>query len=416
MALEMANFAKRKYDPENEEDMNRILEMLYNSEMSCDSSDGDDPSRHPRPVAERRAESDSPDEESESGAEAAKDASMVSDAASDKSARRQIWKRQPFQSKQLPRAPDDLHAPEVRTPLQYFREYFSDEFFENAAKKTNMYSTANTGLPSYLELTKDMTVLTTGLLWTAYPQPAFAGWKAAGHAQEQNVAQLSASAAEDELSITEHEQWRLKEAKRPEPDEVQVMSRMDASFSRRATALAELPSIATVKERFPYLMDSARFCREYQRLQGEDPLCGTSSVLKKTRELAVSRRIKCKEDLLQKIEEAPPLSCGETRRNRGPRKQRDVLFTDEEIEHRSLSRRRANSHKDRQAKPALDSRRVNAEFVVSSHYPQQCSDAYAVTTVRFWRYQGAPAAPPSVVPDTMPNPSDIRENPSMGAA
>ncbi|XP_064468839.1 uncharacterized protein LOC135383196 [Ornithodoros turicata] len=126
---------------------------------------------------------------------------------------------------------------------------------------------------------------------------------------------VSASGAEDEVSITEHEQWLLKEAKRPEPDEVQVMSRMDATFSRRAAALAELPSISTVKERFPYLMDSARFCREYQRLQGEDPLCGTSSGLKKIRELAVSRRIKCKEDLLQKIEEAPSLSCGETRRN-----------------------------------------------------------------------------------------------------
>lgn len=58
--------------------------------------------------------------------------------------RRRIWRQVPFQQKEhnyLPR----VHLGTIRSPLEYFNDYFNDEFFEEAAICTNNYYMRRTG-------------------------------------------------------------------------------------------------------------------------------------------------------------------------------------------------------------------------------------------------------------------------------
>lgn len=59
-------------------------------------------------------------------------------------ARRRIWRQVPFNQKDhnyLPRAPPNA----IRTPMEYFKDYFNYEFFEQAAMCTNNYYMRRTG-------------------------------------------------------------------------------------------------------------------------------------------------------------------------------------------------------------------------------------------------------------------------------
>ncbi|XP_064482439.1 uncharacterized protein LOC135395129 [Ornithodoros turicata] len=121
-----------------------------------------------------------------------------------------------------------------------------------------------------------------------------------------------APSGEDEASITAHEQWLIREAKNPDPDETQIKERMDATYSLRAATLA-VCSIATVKEKYPYLLDCARFCQEYKRMCGKNPLQETTCGIQKVIDLAKARTVKCSSGVLQRIQEVPYLVAGDTR-------------------------------------------------------------------------------------------------------
>ncbi|KAH8037839.1 hypothetical protein HPB51_018327 [Rhipicephalus microplus] len=134
------------FNPENDDDMEEIMKMLESSDIEC-SSDDDDPDRE---LPERDvAAADDKEEQSQEDLDDAANTIAQTSACATQSAPsgKYIWKEEPFEEKSLPSFEYDLSEPpgNVRTPLEYFSEYFDDSFFQNAPEKTNMYCMSTTG-------------------------------------------------------------------------------------------------------------------------------------------------------------------------------------------------------------------------------------------------------------------------------
>lgn len=126
--------------------MEEIMKMLESSDIEC-SSDDDDPDWE----LPKRQVAAAADEEEQSQAEFdhAADTNMLTSGCATQTAppRKYIWKEESYEEKSHPPYNDEhTELPnDVRTPLEYFSEYFDDSFFENAAEKTNMYCMSTTG-------------------------------------------------------------------------------------------------------------------------------------------------------------------------------------------------------------------------------------------------------------------------------
>ncbi|KAH6943701.1 hypothetical protein HPB50_025626 [Hyalomma asiaticum] len=126
--------------------MEEIMKMLESSDIEC-SSDDDDPDWE---LPERHVEAaDDEEEQSQEDLDDTADTIAQTSACATQSepSGKYIWKEEPFEEKSLPSFEYDLSEPpsNVRTPLEYFSEYFDDSFFQNAAEKTNMYCMSTTG-------------------------------------------------------------------------------------------------------------------------------------------------------------------------------------------------------------------------------------------------------------------------------
>ncbi|KAL3234081.1 hypothetical protein MRX96_022829 [Rhipicephalus microplus] len=137
---------RRIFNPENDDDMEEIMKMLESSDIEC-SSDDDDPDWE---LPERHvAAADDEEEQSQEDLDDAANTIAQTSACATQSAPsgKYILKEEPFEEKSLPSVEYDLSEPpgNVRTPLEYFSEYFDDSFFQNAAEKTNMYCMSTTG-------------------------------------------------------------------------------------------------------------------------------------------------------------------------------------------------------------------------------------------------------------------------------
>ncbi|KAH7945339.1 hypothetical protein HPB49_009797 [Dermacentor silvarum] len=137
------------FNPEDENYMEEILKLLGSSDIEFSSDDADE-------LAEiQTRESNQPGGESNSDNDEDIDHSVPAPSASgDQSTNpasngrgRTFWMKKPF-----PKKPDPPGAVEgadvlvdVKSPLTYFSEYFNEQFFENAAEKTNMYHMSKHG-------------------------------------------------------------------------------------------------------------------------------------------------------------------------------------------------------------------------------------------------------------------------------
>lgn len=129
--------------------MEEILKLLDSSDIEFSSDDDDE-------LAEiQNRESNQPGGKSNSDNDEDIDHSVPAPSASgDLSTNpasngrgRTFWMKKPF-----PKKPDPPGAVEgadvlvdVKSPLTYFSEYFNEQFFENAAEKTNMYHMSKHG-------------------------------------------------------------------------------------------------------------------------------------------------------------------------------------------------------------------------------------------------------------------------------
>lgn len=129
--------------------MEEILKLLDSSDIEFSSDDDDE-------LAEiQNRESNQPGGESNSDNDEDIDLSVPAPSASgdqsttlaSNSRDRTFWMKKSF-----PKKPDPRGAVEradilvdVRSPLTYFSEYFSEQFFENASEKTNMYHMSKHG-------------------------------------------------------------------------------------------------------------------------------------------------------------------------------------------------------------------------------------------------------------------------------
>lgn len=114
------------------------MKMLESSDIECSSDDDPDWELPKRQVAAAADE----EEQSEADFDHA-DTNMPTSSCATQTAPpgKYIWKEESFEEKSRPPYNDEHTQPpsNVRTPLEYFYEYFDDSFFENAAEKTNMY-------------------------------------------------------------------------------------------------------------------------------------------------------------------------------------------------------------------------------------------------------------------------------------
>ncbi|KAL3176780.1 hypothetical protein MRX96_039622 [Rhipicephalus microplus] len=125
---------RRIFNTENDDDMEEIMKMLESSDIEC-SSDDDDPDWE---LPERHvAAADDEEEQSQEDLDDAANTIAQTSACATQSAPsgKYIWMEEPFEEKSLPSSEYDLSEPpgNVRTPLEYFSEYFDDSFFQNAA-------------------------------------------------------------------------------------------------------------------------------------------------------------------------------------------------------------------------------------------------------------------------------------------
>lgn len=147
-------------DPENEADMAKIFRILEESDIDCDSDD--DIEREPQRLDTTQIEHSESESDSEVNTSSGKILSAAGDvrpslaeavsANQPSSAHRPshhvIWKKAAFNEKQIPAhlgETDENDVPRVPSPLEYFKNYFPNEFFESAAAKTAMYTLAKTG-------------------------------------------------------------------------------------------------------------------------------------------------------------------------------------------------------------------------------------------------------------------------------
>ncbi|XP_064469018.1 piggyBac transposable element-derived protein 3-like [Ornithodoros turicata] len=149
----------RRFDPENDVDMEEILKILEAPDSECDVSDDDDDSDFLEDQGATPGESDG-ESSSDSDIDTTEriNSSGTKQAASGRNldvtaghcsgtlgCRPPIWKAGTFKAKDAPNFRRTDYVPPVRTPLQYLMDYFDDTFFENAAEKTAMYSHTKNG-------------------------------------------------------------------------------------------------------------------------------------------------------------------------------------------------------------------------------------------------------------------------------
>ncbi|KAL3246221.1 hypothetical protein MRX96_057819 [Rhipicephalus microplus] len=80
---------------------------------------------------------------------------------------------------------------------------------------------------------------------------------------------ISRLAVEDENSFEKHEEWLRSQAFSAAPDEKLIDERMNLTAKRRLYEIADV-SIASVKHKYPYLMDYERFVSDFKRMTGID--------------------------------------------------------------------------------------------------------------------------------------------------
>ncbi|KAL3216925.1 hypothetical protein MRX96_032713 [Rhipicephalus microplus] len=140
---------KRIFNPEDENDMEEILKLLDSSDIEFSDDDDDElaqiQNREPnQPGGDSNSDNDEDIDHSVPAPSASGDQSTTP-ASNNRG--RTFWMKKPF-----PKKPDPPGAIEradvlvdVKSPLSYFSEYFSEQFFENAAEKTNMYHMSKHG-------------------------------------------------------------------------------------------------------------------------------------------------------------------------------------------------------------------------------------------------------------------------------
>ncbi|XP_071036635.1 piggyBac transposable element-derived protein 3 [Parasteatoda tepidariorum] len=95
-------------------------------------------------MADREDDSEEDEEEIEENIVA-----VPENSGARKKCKQVVWKKKRFQGKPCPKIfnPEQItNPPTVRTPIEYFEDYFKDDFFESAAVYTNMYSVLKNGI------------------------------------------------------------------------------------------------------------------------------------------------------------------------------------------------------------------------------------------------------------------------------
>nr|XP_050022497.2 uncharacterized protein LOC126516418 [Dermacentor andersoni] len=117
---------------------------------------------------------------------------------------------------------------------------------------------------------------------------------------------------EDETSLVAHETWLLAESGKPLPNEKEMESRMALTAQRRIASIARM-SVIDMKQKFPYLMDSRRFIKDFETLVKEEVRPKMSTGIDKIVELAMKKHVKCREDELRLLLEASEMDAGKLR-------------------------------------------------------------------------------------------------------
>ncbi|KAL3198343.1 hypothetical protein MRX96_044383 [Rhipicephalus microplus] len=111
---------RRIFNPENDDDMEKIMKMLESSDIECSSDDGDPdwelPERHVAAADDEEEQSQEDLDDDAANTIAQTSACATQSAPSGK----YIWKEEPFEEKSLPSFEYDLSEPpgNVRTPLE----------------------------------------------------------------------------------------------------------------------------------------------------------------------------------------------------------------------------------------------------------------------------------------------------------
>ncbi|KAG0435516.1 hypothetical protein HPB47_018440 [Ixodes persulcatus] len=108
---------------------------------------------------------------------------------------------------------------------------------------------------------------------------------------------------EDATSLSQHEKWLCVEGRKESADEGQVLVRMEVTRSARAASLAKLSVLDAVKK-YPYLMTSERFLRDFEMLVNREALSCIQGGLDKLAQCVLQGTLPCKRHHLQSLLES----------------------------------------------------------------------------------------------------------------
>ncbi|XP_040358502.1 sterile alpha motif domain-containing protein 3-like [Ixodes scapularis] len=122
----------------------------------------------------------------------------------------------------------------------------------------------------------------------------------------------SALAGEDEASLIAHEEWLIREGRKAAPDEKGIHERMTLTARKRLSDMAQM-GIDAVRTRYPYLMDSQRFAKDFERLTKMNLANKVAKGIDKIVLLATKKAIDCQEHVLLTLQAAPHMDLGRLR-------------------------------------------------------------------------------------------------------
>ncbi|KAM7302557.1 sterile alpha motif domain-containing protein 3-like isoform X1 [Ixodes scapularis] len=122
----------------------------------------------------------------------------------------------------------------------------------------------------------------------------------------------SALAGEDEASLIAHEEWLIREGRKAAPDEKGIHERMTLTARKRLSDMAQM-GIDAVRTRYPYLMDSQRFAKDFERLTKMNLADKVAKGIDKIVLLATKKAIDCQEHVLLTLQAAPHMDLGRLR-------------------------------------------------------------------------------------------------------
>ncbi|XP_040073869.1 uncharacterized protein LOC120846196 isoform X2 [Ixodes scapularis] len=122
----------------------------------------------------------------------------------------------------------------------------------------------------------------------------------------------SALAGEDEASLIAHEEWLIREGRKAAPDEKGIHERMTLTARKRLSDMAQM-GIDAVRTRYPYLMDSQRFAKDFERLTKMNLADKVAKGIDKIVLLATKKAIDCQEHVLLTLQAAPHMYLGRLR-------------------------------------------------------------------------------------------------------